>query len=172
MRQILPAELKEKFDHPVQARSSDEILSDRDLLVSALLLSPPGYLPKFAGLTRAERPAIPIVYASIADPIDRIRQLDGPSLIAVVSISEYFLATALAVFAPATGSEHSLRGVLLSQNEIESVGATDLIFCDSLAYPPVRKRHRKATVICHHLISPSCLDQVAAVFSGDQWTRS
>ncbi len=172
MRLILPAELKGRFDRPIQACSPAEVISDRDLLVGALLLSPPGHLPKFDGITRAERPAFPIVYASIADHIDRIRQLAGPSLIAVVSISEYFLETALAVFAPAAGDQHSLRGVLLSPNETDSVGAADLIFCDSLAYTLVRDRHRKTTVVRHQLISTACLDQIAGVLSEDQWIQS
>ncbi len=166
MRIILPAELKQRFDCPVQACSPSAVLADRDLLVGALLLSPPGHLPKFEPLMRAERPAIPIVYASPADHVERIRSLSKPSLIAVVSISEYFLETARGLFAPAIGDEHSLRSVLLTQGETDPLGAVDLAFCDFVAYPVIRSRRPDVSAVCHRLISPDCFDQAAQALRG------
>ncbi len=114
MRVVLPIELKQGFGCGVEARRVDELASDPELMIGALVVTPPGHMPKIAGLLPPERPAVPITYSSADSHLHLIRGLERPSLIALVSISEYFLKTAGAVLAPATGKRHSIREHLLN----------------------------------------------------------
>jgi hypothetical protein len=49
--------------------------------------------------------------------VDRIRELEHPSLIVIVSISEVFLETARAILAPFTGSLHAIETYDLNMHE-------------------------------------------------------
>ena len=93
-------------------------------------------------------------------------------MIVVASISEYFLETACGVLAPAAANSHSLRSLLITPEQPASVGAADLIFCDSCAYPVVRSTAQgRAEVIHHQLISPACLDQIQVALDSRNWIQ-
>ena len=87
-------------------------------------------------------------------------------MILLVSISEYFLEMASGVLAPAAESRHSLRSLLITQQQSAAIGASDVIFCDSCAYPWVRSVQPRAEIVRHQLISPDCLDQIQATLEG------
>ena len=163
MRVLMSAELQARFDLPIRACSTDDLLADRDLMLGALLVTAPGNVAALEGKIPAERPVIPVTYSSAEEHVATIRRLARPSLIVVASISEYFLETACGVLAPAASNGHSLRRVLITSEQPVSVGAADLIFCDSYAYPVVLSSRPRGEVIRHQLISPACLDQIAAV---------
>ena len=127
MRVLLPIELKQRFGCPVEACGVEELMSDPELMIGALVVSPPGHIPKVAGLLPPERPAVPITYSSADPHLDLIRCLERSSVIALVSVSEYFLRTARAVLAPAAGSRHSMREYLLSDNEEDLQAVADLV---------------------------------------------
>ena len=134
-------------------------------MIGALVVSPPGHIPKIAGLFPPERPAVPITYSSADPHLDLIRGLDRPSVIALVSISKYFLKTARAVLAPAAGRRHSMREYLLSENEEDLQGVADLVFCDLAAYRAARRQFTSARVIAHRMISDQCMDQIGSFLS-------
>ena len=92
---------------------------------------------------------IPVTYSSAEEHLATIRRLAQPSLIVVASISEYFLEMACGVLAPALSNGHSPRRVLVTAEEPASMGAADLIFCDSCAYPVVRSLETRAEIVRH-----------------------
>src|SRR6266536_1498860 len=114
MRLLLPAELKEKFKLRVDSCSVCELVSKPELTIAALVLSPPGHVAAIAGLLPPERPPLPIIYASADEHLKRITSLKEPSVIALVSVSEYFLKSARAILSPAAGQRHSICEYLLA----------------------------------------------------------
>ena len=58
--------------------------------------------------------AVAITYSSADEHLQAIRGLKTPSLVAVVSVSEYFLKMARSVLAPAVGRRHSMRCYLMA----------------------------------------------------------
>ena len=165
MRLLLSMELKQRFGCPVEARPVEEPASDPELMIGALVVSPPGHIPKIAGLLPPDRPPVPITYSSAERHLHLIRGLERSSLIALVSVSRYFLKTARAVLAPAVGRRHSMREYLVSQNEEDLPGVADLVFCDLAVYGAAKRRFRSATVIAHHMISDQCMDQIGSLLS-------
>ena len=163
MRVLMPAELSARFSLPIRACSTDDVLADRDLMLGACLVTAPGNVATLEGVIPAERPMIPVTYSSAEEHLSTIRRLEQPSLIVVASISAYFLEMACGVLAPAESSGHSLRRVLITSEHAASVGAADLIFCDSCAYRVVRNLGPRAEVVRHQLISPACFDQIEAM---------
>ena len=133
---------------------------NRDRALGALVLSPPGLLPKVEPLLPAERTAIRIVYASADAHLERIRQLAQPSVVAVASVSRYFLDMARAVLAPAVGRRHSMEEYLMVGDNQDLPGVADLIVCDSVTYRLLRPKHEYSQVIHHQLVSPECLDEI------------
>lgn len=168
MRLILASELKERLACPVEACSPADLTANRELLIGALVVSPQGHIPGIAALLPPERPAIPLTYSSPDGHVDLVRGLTAPSLIVVVSVSEYFLKMARSVLAPAVGERHALREYLLDPRHEHVPGAADVVVCDSLAYRGASPLYRSAKVIRHQLISPACLDLIATTFSEAQ----
>jgi GntR family transcriptional regulator len=171
MRVLMPAEISERFSMPIRACSTGDLLAHRDLLLGALLVTAPGNIPALAAMIPAGRPAIPVTYSSAWEHLSKIRRLAHPSLIVLASISEYFLEMAAGVLAPTAAQGHSLRSLLISPGQPVSLGAADLIFCDSCAYPVVRGAEPRAEVVRHQLISTACLDQIQTVLDGGRWVQ-
>ena len=171
MRVLLSMELKQRIGCTVEARAVDELVSEPQLLIGALVVSPPGHIPKIAGLLPPERPVVPITYSSADSHLDLIRGLDRSSLIALVSVSEYFLKTTRAVLAPAAGRLHSMREYLLLANEDDFGGTADLVFCDVAACGEARRRFTKARIVTHRMISDQCLDRIDSLLLRDLGAR-
>ena len=163
MRLLLPNELARHVTCRVAACTPDELLSHPERGIGAQVLSPQGHLPKIRSVLPAERRAIAITYSSADECLQVIRGLKTPSMIAVVSVSPYFLEMARGVLASAVGRRHSVRGYLVAGKSPDRPGAADVFVCDSLTYPVMRHRHKRATVLVHRLISAACLDKVSAI---------
>jgi len=162
MRLLLPAELKETFKLRVDSCSVSELVSKPELTIAALVLSPPGHIAAIAGLLPPERPPLPIIYSSPDEHLKRIRSLKEPSLIALVSVSEYFLKSARAILSPVAGQRHSICEYLLAPDAGNMPGAADLILCDVVAHQTLRGRHKRAELIRHRVIASACLDEIAS----------
>jgi hypothetical protein len=63
-----------------------------------------------------------------------VRELRQPSVIAVVSISKFFLKTARGLLDPVIGQRHTLREYLLPLEKPRTLRPFSLVFCDSIAY--------------------------------------
>ena len=166
MRMLLPKELGQRFECPVDACAPGELLSNPGRTVGALVVSPQGHIPGIRSVLSPGRPAIAITYASADEHLQAIRRLKTPSLVAVVSVSSYFLEMARGLLAPAVGRRHSMRGYRVAGDRPARLGAADLIICDVITYPIVRPRYKAGTVFVHRLISAGCLDTISSVIEG------
>ena len=112
-----------------------------------------------------EHSVVAITYSSVDAILEGIRRLKTPSLVAVVSVSAYFLETARSLLAPAVGRRHSMQGYLMVRNRCERIGAVDVLICDAITYPIVRPRFKASTVFLYRLISTACLDKISSMIT-------
>ncbi len=157
LRLLLREELKEKLTFPVESCSTEELSENPDLTMGALVVGPPGSIPKIAPLVPKDRPAIPITFSTVDEHIKTIQELQKPSTIAVVSISQVVLNTARGILAPVIGDRHSMREYLLPCENLRRLEVTDLVLCDMIAHRRVRARK----LLPYRLVSPTCLKQLS-----------
>ncbi|MEE8461154.1 MAG: GntR family transcriptional regulator [Acidobacteriota bacterium] len=157
LRLLLREELKEKLSFPVESCSTEELSENPDLTMGALVVAPPGSIPKVAPLVPKERPAIALTFSTVDEHIKTIQALQKPSTIAVVSISQAVLNTARGILAPVVGDRHSMREYLLPCENLRRLEVTDLVLCDMIAHRRVRARK----LLPYRLVSPTCLKQLS-----------
>jgi GntR family transcriptional regulator len=157
LRLLLREELKEKLSFPVESCSTEELSENPDLTMGALVVAPPGSIPKVAPLVPKERPAIALTFSTVDEHIKTIQELQKPSTIAVVSISQAVLNTARGILAPVVGDRHSMREYLLPCENLRRLEVTDLVLCDMIAHRRVRARK----LLPYRLVSPTCLKQLS-----------
>jgi GntR family transcriptional regulator len=162
---LLAVELRQRFRFPVETCVPDQLKSRPERAIGALVLSTPAALPKVDSLLPVDRPAVCILFSSADEHLERIRRLQQPALIAVVSVSEYFVEMARGLLAPVVGGRHSLREYLLSGDNADSPGPADLIFCDLVTYPLLRSKCPRSLLVRHNLISPASLEEIGAIMS-------
>ncbi len=157
LRLLLREELKEKLSFPVESCSIEELSLNPELTMGALVVGPPGSIPKVAPLVPKERPAISLTFSTVDEHIKTIQELQKPSTIAVVSISQAVLNTARGILAPVVGDRHSMREYLLPCENLRRLEVTDLVICDMIAHRRVRARK----LLPYRLVSPTCLKQLS-----------
>ena len=168
MRTLFRAELIDALGCPVETCPPEKLVENPGLAIGALVLSPPGFMPQMVSVLPKDRPIVPIVYSKADEHVALVRNLERPSLIAIASISEYFLQTARGVLAPVVGGRHSMREYLLVGKEPQDVGMPDILFCDAMAYRLLRARRRRTNVVPYQLISAKCLAHVSSTMSGSE----
>ena len=162
MLKLLPAELKQRFNYPVEACTPAELLAKPERGTSALVISPQGHIARIRAVLPRDRPAVPITYSSGDAYLESIRRLTTASIIAVVSVSPYFLEMARGLLASALDGRHSMRGYLMKGGRATWPRAADVVVCDVLANPHVRSSLRTGMVLTYRLISDDCADTIAA----------
>ena len=162
MRLLLSRELAERFTCTIGTCTPEELRLDPGRGSGALVVGPPGHLQEIRSLLAPRHPVLRIAFSSADHHLQAIRQLSAPSLVALVSVSPYFLETARAVLAPAIGRRHSMRSYLVTGKKLDQLGAADLLLCDSLTYPIARARSKTSRIVMYRLITDTCLDDVAA----------
>ena len=161
MRLLLSKELAERLTCAIETCTPEEMRLHPARGTGALVVGAPGHIREIRSVLAPEHPVIAVAFSSADDQLQAIRRLSAPSLVALVSVSAYFLEMARAVLAPAVGQRHSMRGHLLTGQKLDQLGAADLLLCDSLTYPIARARSKGSTISMYRLISDSCLDEVA-----------
>ena len=111
MRHLYRTELKSAFQCPVEACHPDELAANPGRAIGALVVSAPRPMPDVVPVLPKDRPAIPIIFSDAEEQLEMIRQLREPSVIAVVSISSYFLDIARGVLGPVIGRRRDLYPV-------------------------------------------------------------
>ena len=167
-RVLFRMELTDALGCPVETCPPEKLVENPGLAIGALVLSPPGLMPEVVSTLPKDRPIVPITYSHADEHVALVRNLDRSSLIAVASISEYFLQTARGVLAPVVGSRHSMREYLLVGKEPQHIGKPDILFCDAMVYRLMRARKKRMNVVPYELISADCLAHVASVLSGSE----
>ena len=125
--------------------------------MGALVVGPPGAIPQIAPLVPKDRPTISLTFSTVDEHIKTIRELQRPSTIAVVSISQVVLNSARGILAPVVGDRHTLREYLLPSENLRGLEVTDLVLCDFIAHRRVRARK----LLPYRLVSPTCLKQLS-----------
>jgi len=171
MRTLLPRELAEHVKCRADVCTPGELRSAPQRALGAVVVSPQGYVRGIRAVLAPDHPVVAITYTPADQHLRAIRELRSPSLVAVISVSEYFLEMARAVLAPAIGRRHSLQGHLVTGKRLEVPRAADVIVCDSLTYPIVRSRCKAPIVLEHRLIAQSCLDKVSGAIHGERSER-
>jgi hypothetical protein len=156
LRQLLAEEVRSATRRRVESCSLDDLRSDHGVCIGALAVATPYALEDVNTCLAKSRQAVSVTFASAKEHLDRIKQLEEPSMITVVSISQTFLRTAQAVLAPALGARHSLALFRLPLESLEALQGADLVFCDSAAIRAVKHPRR----IHYQLLASPSLDSL------------
>jgi hypothetical protein len=162
MCRMLQAELENTVKFPVKNCTPEELMTSPELALGALVVSPPGVLPMITEVLPKDRPPVTVVYSSAEAHFEVVRKMTRPSIVVVVSISEVFLKIASGLLGPVMGTRHTLIECLIDDGKDERIPTADLLFCDAIAFPRLRAHNRAKNVIPYNLISPECLDLIAA----------
>ena len=108
---------------PVQACSRQELAADPARAIGALVTTPQYLFGDVEGLALKQSPPVPLAYSDAEEQLGHIRGLREASVVAVVSVSAAFLATARSV----------LVEFLAPLEDAAALRAADLVFCDSVA---------------------------------------
>ena len=167
MCRILKAELEEELRCPIKECLGEDLASDPKLGMGALVAFLPGMGPRIEAFLPREHPPYQLTICEPKEHIDVIRQLDRPSLIAVVSISKLFLERARGFLAPFVGEFHSFREYQLPRENPSSFAAADLVFCDSVAMKQVKARGK----LHYRIISPASIEAISQLITYDESAR-
>ncbi len=144
MCRILKAELEEELRCPIKESLPEDLASDPELGVGALVTFLPGMGPRIEAFLPRERPPYQLTICEPKEHVQMIRQLDKPSLIAVVSVSKLFLERARGFLAPFVGESHFFREYWWPK-ENPSFAANDVVLCDSVAMKQIKARGKVIT---------------------------
>lgn len=164
LRRLLREELQEAVPWPVECCSRDELAKNPSLAIGALVVSPQYAYDDVVCLVPGSGFTVAIAFSAADEHVERIHQLEHPSVIAVVSISPGFLRTALGLLAPAAGKRHSVLAYGLPLEDGASLRAADLVFCDSFAIREVE--HPRA--VHYRVIDPKSLAYVSTAMEAAQ----
>ena len=163
LREIMRQEVEKNLGSPAQGCSYHEFANEPGLAIGAQVLVANHLLESIKPLISSQRPALGVVYSLAVDHVEQINELENPSIISLVSVSESLLRTAKSIFAPAIGKKHVLHEVLVSGQAKPSLGESDLVFCDTVTMSMVRTRRK----VLYQLIAKDCLSDLAATLSAE-----
>jgi hypothetical protein len=161
MRHLLEAELRAAFSCPIRSCSPDELIATPELALGALVVTPPGVLPRIAKFLPKARPPVPILYSEAGPYLDVVRKLERPAIIVLASISEAFLEIARGVLGPVASSRHTVLEIRVSESKRWDPPAADLLFCDTATASLLpRKLGLSKKVFAYPLLSEACLAEI------------
>jgi GntR family transcriptional regulator len=179
--ELMKHELREGAALPADVCVLSTLQQNPSLAIGAVVAVPAYILEKLD--LRPRQVVIPLTYSPADSQLAAIRRLSRPSIIAVISISDFFLRTANGLLGSSIGNKHSFHQLLIRRtaasgdrfvisrvlsrtSDGDSLAAEsltsadlrgiDLLFCDSVAHGLV-KHSRK---VAYRLISDSSLSQI------------
>ena len=166
LRQLVQQEIMSALRWPAENCAREDLASNPGLVIGALVVVPQYALEDVKPLVPSAHLIVPIGFNSADQHIERIRKLEEPSVLAVVSVSNGFLKTAVSLLASAVGRKHSICQALLPHDNPDAVRGADIIFCDSVAV-----HHIKGPKVVHYkLVAPSSLEYLASAIASYQKT--
>jgi len=138
--QILKSELEQHVSCPIQTSHPDRLSADPLLAAGALVVCLLGAASVLRPVLPKRCPLISVAITDTDQPLERIRSMREPSLIALVSVSKLFLQRARGVLAPLLGRRHSLEEYLPENKNRLQLETFDLVLCDSVAFHQVKAR--------------------------------
>ncbi len=157
LRQILDYELELSLKCPIETCSPDELISNPGLAIAAVVIAAPGSVRRIQKALPELNPLLAAEFSSADSVVQRIATLEKASLIAIVSISPLFLETAMAILEPVVDKRHELIDLTFRADNVPSLGAVDLAFCDAVAY----RRMKSGKAFYYQLASPSFVKTLA-----------
>ena len=165
MRRLLQLELREALGCAVHACSPDELAVNPGLAVGAVVVGPPGVLPRVSQSLPKHRPPMSIIYSSADEHLEMVRGLREPSVVAVVSVSLNFIEVARGLLGPVVASRHSLVECVLNDDAVLRIPPADILFCDALSYGLVRGETGSRKHVLYRLVSPASIERIASVLA-------
>lgn len=165
MSRLLQAEIAHSLNCRVNICSPAELMASPELVLGALVVSYPGVLPIIAEVLPKDRPAIPVLYSAAESHLEMVSRLTQPSIVAVASVSEYFLVIASGLLGPVIGTRHTLVGCLVAGDKTVRLPTADVLFCDSIVFARLSASRRKKNLVAYNLVSQECLDQIASAIA-------
>jgi len=162
--ELLQEEMRRELPWPVRGCSRAELSANRGIAIGSLVVSPQYSIIEVDAILPKDRPAIGIAFSAADEQVNMVRKLREPSVIAAISVSKVFLNTARGLLAPALEHRHTLCEYLLPVESPSDLRATDLAFCDSIAFERVKHRRR----IVYRLVAPSSLEYVTTAMESYQ----
>lgn len=142
LRQLLQAEIREAMNWPVAGCSRGDLARNPNLVLGALPVTPQYAIDDTEPLIPKERPAVPMAFCDADEHVQMLHKLREPSVIAVVSVSQYLLQAAQGLLASAIGRRHTLTPYLLPLESSKALTGADVILCDSVALREVKSPKR------------------------------
>ena len=132
MGRLIQTELSQFVPFPVDACRLEEFSANRGPAIGALVVCMPGVVWDLAQLLPRGRALVPLEPSKADEQLRLVHVLERPSLIAIASISPYFLTVAAGVLAPFVGSRHTMERYCLEDGQAKNLRGADLVFCDSI----------------------------------------
>jgi len=159
---LLRAELAEAIACPIQTCLMEELVADPCMAEGAVVVSHLTLMPHLLNLTGKRHAPVALQYSDTTGCLNRIKQLTRPSLIALVSVSPWVLASARLVFSSVAGDRHSITEYVLAEGASLNVGAADVILCDFLIYRGLATRDKK-NVDLYRIVSKESTEQIQSL---------
>lgn len=141
LRELMMEEIREALQQEVEGCSRNQLAQYAGLAIGALVVTPQYALGDVKLLVPKDRPPMAVSFSIADELVERIRALQEPSVIAVVSVSQAVLSTARGLLASVVGRRHTLVEYLHPLESPEALRAADLVLCDSLARRSVKARN-------------------------------
>jgi hypothetical protein len=154
LRSLLREEISGALNRPIESCALKDLATNPSLAIGALTVAAQYAIGDIDLIVPKSRPAIPVAFSVADEELEILRRLQKPSIIAIISVSEVFLKTALSLLAPEAGQRHTLREFHVPLDHPTGLKATDLVFADSIVRPQIK--HPK--VIQYLLIDRRSLD--------------
>lgn len=158
LRHLMVEEIRTALAQDVAGCSRSQLAQQPGLAIGALVVTPQYAMRDVNPLVPKDRPPVPVTFCAADEHVERIRKLQQPSVVAVVSVSQAFLIAARSLLAPAIGRRHTLSEFLLPLENPKVLRAADLIFCDSMACRAVNA----ADSVLYRLVAPESLDYLSS----------
>jgi len=161
LRELICAELTNEVKCPVAVSYIDDLSANPALAIGAFVVGLHGDTHRCSQFLPKDKPPYSITLNTAVREVALVRNLREPSAIAVVSVSELFLQTARALFAPALSERHTLREFFVPREKPGTLASFSLVFCDSIT-----RRHVKAKNLVHYrLVSAEALEHIRNVLA-------
>ena len=164
LQRLLQAEIRQALGWPVECCAREDLVRAPSLAIGAILVVPQYGLEDVRPLVPKDRFTVSIAFSSADEHVERIRCLEQPSVIGVVSVSSSFLKTARSLLAPALARRHSLREFLLPIGDPKALNGFDIIFCDSVALAEVKN----PKAVHYRLVAPASLEYLSGALESFQ----
>ena len=153
LRQILREELRAESGWQVDTCSPADLTSAPELALGAQVVVPQYALEDVSTATANHRTVVPVLFSSGEELLQQVNRLSRPSVVAVASVSRRFLETARSILSPLLATNHQLVEHHIASPTAASVGAVDVVVCDSVAFGLLKSKQK----ICYKLVSTASL---------------